>query len=381
MPRSRHLVFNGLFLGRPFSGTGNYSIHLLRELAALRSQDRITVLTPEPVGAALPENLSLQTVPSSRRWAGRGLALDHWETKDIAAAMAELGPDLYHTPYPTPPLAAPCPVVMTVHDMIPYQFPQYRRSARSFIKLGRQRRGINRADHILTVSERSRQEIISQTRVDPAKVSVTYDGIDGRFNRAAPVRTVRAVRDKYGLTRPFVLYFGGFDYRKNVRGLVAAFGKSGLAATHDLVIAGAVVARRTKLYADFTELPSLIRAAGVNHQTHVVGFVSEEEKHALLTAADAFAYPSLAEGFGIPIGEALAVGTPVLGADIAVNRELFAGAIALLPPSDQLAMARALRELVKDAGAERRRTGKRVAARFTWEAVAERTSEAYDRLL
>lgn len=375
------VAYNGLFLTRPFTGTGQYTRQFLTAMAGVMKDAELVVFVPERISAELPKSVRVQVLSPSRGWLGRGLALDRWETTDIGDALGDTGVDLYHTTYPTPPVSTAVPTVMTVHDMIPWQFPQYRQGARRRIKLGRILRGIQAADHLCTVSEASKHAINRLTVVAPERVTVTYDGLDAAYFKSAAYQRVRKTKDSFGLERPFILYLGGYDYRKNIRVLIEGFSRSGLADTHDLVLAGALTAPATKLYADFATLPKLVREAGIEHAVRRTGFVDEAEKHALLTGADAFAYPSLAEGFGLPILEALGVGTPVVAAATPVNTELFGRTIQTFEPDKVDLLAKELHGAATKPSAARKKAGRALAKKFTWDRVAERTATAYDRVL
>lgn len=370
------IIHNGLFLTRPGTGTGEYTANLLAALPEAMPDDTHVVLVPEEVQFTSP-NLTIEVIEQPYSWLGRGISFDQWETRGVVKALGKLAGDIYHAHYPTPVVDTSLPVVMTVHDAIPWRWTQYRATARRRLKLRRQMQGIAAAKHILTVSETSKNEILAVTDRHPADITVTYNGVEEALFRPVTAHQVKAFTERHGLTRPYVLYFGGYDYRKNVRRLVEAFAGSGLPATHDLVLAGALSAPRTKLYSDYADLPHLVHAHGIANNVQRIGFVSQEEKSALLKAADAFVYPSLDEGFGLPIVEALAVGTPVIASSIPSTKELFGEAVATFPPDNTNEFARVLRQQVGLVGSPRKAAGRRIAKEFTWSAVAEKTARAY----
>lgn len=367
------VVHNGLFLTQPHTGIGQYTRHLLAALAEA-SDDEHVVIVPEAVDFDVRQ-IRLHELPVRRHLAGYGVALDAWETSGISRLLPELGADAYHAHYPTGPVSATLPTFMTVHDLIPWQRPEYRRGLRRRFKLRRQLAGIKRADHLLTVSETVKQDLIGLMGREGSRVTVTYDGVDQSLLAPLSEAEIAGVQKRYDLHRPYLFYIGGFDTRKNVRALVNAFVRSELAPTHDLVLAGAVTARPSALYRDYADI--LAMQPGIGEALKLPGFVAEADKKAFLAGAAAFVYPSLAEGFGIPILEALAVGAPVLAADIPVNRELFASAATLKDLSEPDRFARALQEIIRPAGAAPGRTGRQLAQRFSWEAAAKRTLAAY----
>lgn len=379
------IAINALYLHSPHTGTGQYITGLIPALAKLRPKDEFTVYVTKPADLPAPPNVTLRVLPLSKPWLGLGLATDYWEAHDVPRAVRESGADLYHATYATPRVRLNVPVIMTVHDMIPWQLPVYRRGLRRRGKRYRQLIGLKHADRLCTVSEASKQRITEITGFPEDRITVTYDGLSGAALGPAQAAAVDRVRKHYGLTRPYVLYIGGYDYRKNVRSLLAAFGRSGLARSHDLVLVAAASSPPTmlydKLYADLRNLPKLIQAAGIGPQTQQLPVVDESEKHALLTGADCFVSPTLAEGFGLPILESLAVGTPVAASRIPSTVELFGQVVNLFKPEDIPEFAKVLRDTALKPRAGPRQRGRALAKRYTWEAVAKRTGAVYDEAM
>ncbi len=380
--REARIAVNGLFLSRPHTGMGRYTIGLLKALpAAMRGTEFVTFV-PEKVKLDLPAAVRTVVVPPKRSLFGRGKALDDWERNRIGLAAGQLKAHLIFQPYPTPPVRNPfdVPVAMAVHDVIPWQLPRYRRSLRSRLKLRGVLRGIRAADHLLTVSKASAKGITWASGIRN-RITVTYEGLEPEFRKPPPAAAITATRKRFGLTRPFVLYLGGYDYRKNVRGLIRGFAESGLPRGHDLVLAGALTAPASALYEDFHKLPILIAQAGITKQVRAIGFVSEPEKRALLAGADAFCYPSLAEGFGLPVLEALASGTPVAASDIDTTRELFADAYEPFRPDHVEEIAAAVRDAAREPDERKVAKGREWAGRYTWPAAAERTAAVFADLI
>lgn len=374
------IAYNALFLTRPFSGTGQYTAQFLRAIVKALPDAEHIAYVPRPVDLELPEVLKVEVVPQSRSMLSPFIGYDYWERCDIGQAAQKRDVDVFHALYPTPPVKTNAPVVMTVHDMITWKLPQYRKKLRSRVKLGRILDGIKEADHLCAVSQTTKDEAVQIATIPPERITVTYEGLGQVFDKRTSPAQVRAAKQKQGLLRPYIFYIGGYDYRKNVRSLIRAFAQSGLAKTHDLVLAGAVTARKTRLYEDFQKLPEIIESAGVTKQTKTLGFLSEEEKKALLCGADAFIWPSLAEGFGLPVLEALAMGVPTAASDIPSTKELFAEAVVLFDPSTEAAMATALKEVTSKKHTELKKAGKRLATKYNWEDTSQKTAEVYEKL-
>lgn len=369
------IIHNGLFLTRPNTGLGQYSTNLLGALAKAMPRDEHIVVVPEPIDLP-PPGMTVRVLKPSWESFNRGVALDRWESHDIPRAADGYRADLYHAPYPTPSAHGRFRTVMAVHDVIPWQFPEYRKGLRTKIKLARIMSGIKSADHLTTVSQSAADDIATVALVPAERISVTYDGIGPAYRTRPSKARIASLRRKLGLKRPYILYIGGFDYRKNVRRLIRAFAESGLADSHDLVIAGSVTLPQAGLHDDFTTLNELAERAGVARQLKRPGFVDEADKPILLAGADLFVYPSLAEGFGIPVLEAVGVGTPVAASDIPPIRELFGSAVRLFDPEIVTDIAKTMRqELDAPSGSASARTT--LTKRFTWEAAAARTAKVF----
>lgn len=377
---AKHVALNGLFLTRPYTGMGQYTLGLMEALPKALPQAELSVIVPRAVDLPLSKRWQIRVEEPGRgrfgRLGGEGLALDKWE-RGLTRVASDLGADVYHSPYPTPAPEATLPTVMTVHDMIPFQLPYYRRSLRSRAKQRRILEGIQQADALVTVSETSAAAIVTTAGVPVERIQVAYEGLGPDFVTKPSAASVTKAKRQHGLDRPYVLYIGGFDYRKNVRRLIAGFGKSQLAESHDLLIAGAIDVPAGALYDDFHRLAQLIAQAGIGNSVRLIGHIGGAEKSALMKGAAAVCYPSLAEGFGLPILEALALGTPVATSRLDVTRELFTGAVEFFDPRDPSDLAAALRETVGRTATPMRKRGLAIAKEFAWPDTAARTAEVY----
>lgn len=353
------VLCNGLFLTRPNTGIGQYTRLLLPELAKAMPKDELMVAVPERIRGL---KLKQVVIPVSRSVFGYGVALNSWERHTIARATDEQKADLILTTYPTSPVATDRPVVMTVHDLIPWQDPAYRSTLRSRRKLALVKRGIHSAQHLLTVSETSKRALVE--KFNTSRVTVTYEDIDPALRKPAAKAAVAKARKKYGLDRPYSIYVGGFDARKNTRLLPEILASSHLAPTHDLVALGEP-GLPAKLYRDYL-------AVRTDPNIRTTGFVSEADKHALLTGADALIYPSRLEGFGLPVLEALAVGTPVAAGDSEAIHELFQPAVRLADANDPIALGAALAAAVTKPFPKA--AASQILRRYSWSKTAKLTA-------
>lgn len=368
------VLISGWFLQYPATGTGQYVWEILRHLPRARPNWMIGVAVPEGWSGSLPEGVAsvgvrLPRIPQDFRklWFEQ-IALPH--------AAARWRADRLFVPYWAPPLRAPAPVIVTVHDLIPLLFPEYRASVGARLYTALVLAATPGVAHILTDSEASRRDILQRLRLSPERVTAVPLGVSERFTpRPDPILDAR-VRTRYDLPPAYVLYLGGFDRRKNIETLLAVYtwAQDAIGDHFPLVIAGRLPEGSSRLFVDPRPLA---RAWGIEDVVRTIGPVAEEDKPALYRGASAFLYPSRYEGFGLPVLEAMACGVPVVASEIPALVELVGDAAYLLPPDDARAMAGALISVLVDfqLGQTLRERGIRRAAAFTWIACARRTAE------
>jgi glycosyltransferase involved in cell wall biosynthesis len=228
---------------------------------------------------------------------------------------------------------------------------------------------------VIVVSEATRRDLLDLYAVDPERVTVIHHGVDTQRYRPAPDAEVARVRSRLGLGRPYLLFLGGIEPRKNLPRLVQAFASARAGADgHDLVIAGASVAwnpeGRKELATALARIPGAVRG-----RIRMPGYVDGPDKVALISGADALAFPSLYEGFGFPVLEAMACGTPVLTSDVSSLPEVAGEAAVMVDPADEASIAEAIDRLAEDQALRDRlrASGLERVKRFTWEETARRT--------
>ena len=288
----------------------------------------------------------------------------------VAAALRRVRPALYHAIEWGQPLAARMPVVVTVHDLIPFVFPTdypwVRRARIPALRL------LRHADCVITPSRATRRDVMRFARVPPQRISVIAEGVSPGF-APAPSRVVDAVRRELGLTRPYVLAYGTYDPRKRIGVLADAFARIRRRHDVDLVVAGDQGTFDTTVRA-------AIAAAGATAFTHVTGLVAQETLAALCTGAACLLFTSAYEGFGLPPLEAMACGAPVVLFANSSLPEVAGPAVLVEPDGDAEAFANAACVILgnPEAAARQVAAGRAWAARFTWREAARRTLDVYD---
>jgi glycosyltransferase involved in cell wall biosynthesis len=287
--------------------------------------------------------------------------------------------DLFHaTHYVIPPLAR-ARAVVTIHDIIHVLYPQFlpNRAALLYARV-MIRRALRRADRIITVSYNSKRDLVDYFGIAPARIDVVYNGVAGRFNAGVSRAERDRVAVKYGLPRPYLLFLGGEKPHKNVRNVLRGFAEARRerALPHALVLAGPMPKNRSRVEA-------LIAALDLSSRVFRPGIVPEEDLPGLFAGADAFLYPTLYEGFGLPVVEAMACGVPVLTSSTSALQEIAGGYAALVDPMDVDAIARGIADLATNPTrrAELIELGKRRAADFSWDRAAQQTLRVYAETL
>jgi glycosyltransferase involved in cell wall biosynthesis len=296
----------------------------------------------------------------------------------IPAILAKHKVDLFHSPHFVIPVVQTCPVVVTIHDVIYMARKEELKS-----RMGRfyYRCMMPLAAHwsnaVITSCEYTKQEIVRLLHANPDRVFVTSFGIDSRFQPVADAGLLDRVRAKYGICGEYILYVGIYRDRKNHAGLLHAFQRlvqTGLSA--QLVIAGPINEAKP-------ELQRLASALGIENHLVLTGFVADEDLPVLYSGARVYACPSLAEGFGLTIIEAMACGTPVVCAENSALCE--AGGNAALfadvnnPESFAGALERAFTE--EELRQELIERGHQHAKQFSWPQAARETLKIYERAM
>ena len=282
--------------------------------------------------------------------------------------------DVLHCPKSAVPFWSPCPVVVTLHDLIPIKHPETERfAARIYWRL-QIPIAASRSAFIITDSEHARREIMADFRVAPEKIRAIMLGFDPAMTEERDAVAGAAVRRKYGLPNDYILYVGTIQPRKNINTLIEAFSllKGRWAFAGKLVIVG----RKGWLY---DTLFARIRELGLEDEVLFTGFVPDEELPFIYDGARVFAYLSLFEGFGLPPLEAMACGVPVVTSDTTSLPEVVGDAGIAVPPLDVERVAEALQRVLnnEETATAMREHGLARAKSFSWEAAAKETLDVY----
>jgi glycosyltransferase involved in cell wall biosynthesis len=359
------------------TGVGHYTDALAEWLARTHPDHSYELVSPfdfafttgRQNGGPAPENLSKRFMPVRsvfRKWWLVGLP-----------SLLHISPvDVFHGTNYCVPVFAPCPTVVTIHDLS--LFTQSTTHEDDNVRRGRRRLPImaRRATMIIAPSEWTRREIIEHFGVRPEKVRVVAEAAREKM-RPTLIEDARAVLERHGVRQPYVLYTGTIEPRKNLLTLLRAYDELLRASDHrpQLVLCGG----RGWLCDEVFELVAQLK---LEDQVRFTGYVDDGDLPALYSSAEVFVYPSLYEGFGLPPLEAMACGTPVITSDAASLPEVVGDAGVKVAPREVPALARSLVNLLGDAAGREhfRRAGLERAASFSWARAADETQAIYDEV-
>jgi glycosyltransferase involved in cell wall biosynthesis len=367
-------------------GIGSYIRNLVHALGKVDAGNRYTLTARRDEVhefAHLPRNF--ETIPYER--ADTDLA-------DQAAYpwfLRSCPADVYHVPLNSVPLLMPKPYVVTIHDMSRLLYQDRVSGWRNNLRLFLFRRGLLRADRIIAVSGATRRDVENLLNIPASRIRQIYNAPDPRFEQHPPAADARAagpetqaferrrILERYGISHPFLLYTGMIRPQKNIPRLIEAFASlRNELAEHPsyrdlkLIIIGDEISR----------FPSVRRAAiqyRVENAVRFLGFVPFDTLRVFYEAAEAFVFPSLYEGFGLPPLEAMASGTPVVTSNVSSLPEVVGDAAMTVNPENVFDIARGIREVLLDRNLrdELRRKGFERIRRFSWQRTAEEVLETY----
>ena len=358
---------------RQSAGIGRYTRLLIAALAQIDRENKYVLLSAgrQPAGTLWPANFGRRELPLT----DRHLAI-LWQRLRLPVPVEWLtgSLDLFHSPDFVLPPVRRAKTVLTVHDLSFMRHPECSSPDLLDYLMSTVPRSVARADMILADSESTRLDLIELLQVPADRVRVIYAGVEERFVPQEDERLVESVLQRYGIRRPYILGLGTLQPRKNFPRLIEAFArlKQQQRIPHRLVIGGGKGWLYDAIYAAVTR-------CGLEQDVQLVGFVNDEDLPALYSAATVFAFPSLYEGFGIPVLEAMGCGTPVVTSNVSSLPEVAGDAALQVAPDDVAALANSLWRLIDDSRlrATLRERGHRQVLKFTWHRSAEQLLQVY----
>lgn len=359
------------------TGVGVYADHLVANIIPLLSKDELLILVVQSDDLLIREtvsgkvNVQLLTIPS-RVFRNRALLMAFEQLVLPVLAWAN-GSDLIHSLHYTHPLFSLTPRVVTIHDLTFLIFPELHTLVRRVIMPFFIRRAMKNAEALIFVSKATLDDAARLLPIGCNLRCVVPLGVAPFRPISKDDRSSKEILSRFDVYQPYLLFLGTLEPRKNIVRIVEAFER--VAESHPtlcLVLAG-------KLGWHTSEIASAIEHSSVRSRIRHLGFVTEAEKASLLHNCAALVYPSLYEGFGLPVLEGMAAGAPVITSNISSMPEVAGDAALLVDPTSVEAIASAMEELAWDMDlvANLRRAGPIQASAFTWKNTAESTCAIY----
>ncbi len=353
------------------SGVERYVVALTRAVAQLEQRPEIIAYVDRPVrdaelSRALANRIVVKVVRARRGWLRAALPWRLWRDRV----------DLVHLPSTILPPLLPCPAVVTVHDLAWQRFPETYAADDLAMQTAAGFRSVTRAAHVIAVSQTTARDLTELLQVPNEKITVTPLGVSPSFTADGPPLSAEAFAGAERLARGYVLYTGGLLPRKNLMRLLDAYDRVRREMdTPPLVLPGG-----DSLHAG--ELAERASELGLEEQVIFPGYVEEGLLPALYRGATLFVYPSLYEGFGLAVLEAMASGAPVITSDRSGTAEVAGEAALLVDPESVEEIASALSGLLGDV-ALREDLAARGLVRsrsYRWGVTAQETVAVYQRV-
>lgn len=332
--------------------------------------------------------------------AGRGVGFyrSHLKQALLDSKKVEIvtdSPDLVHYPYfdlfyPTLPQKLEYPTVVTIHDLTPLVLPDYYpKGIRALVGLTWQRLALRNVSAIVTDSLSSKKDIVAIFKVEPEKVFVTHLAVDPAYSEKPPASQIKTVKEKYHLPDKFILYVGGINPNKNLVRLAkvavklscpVVFVGSEFAKTPVQTLSFKKLLGLQTVHPEIKEFKRLKSITDGNSLFHILGFVPTEDLNMIYRLATLYCQPSLYEGFGLPLLEAMTAGCPVVSSATGSLPEIYPPETIVFSPESESEMEAALERALSIKPKEREnqiKAGKEKAGQFSWEKTAAQTFDVY----
>jgi len=349
------------------TGIQNYILGLLGGMAAEAPDDEFVLYTNRrlPFDPGLPPNFGISVVdrPSPR--------FQLWFQTALPLRMRRDRLDVFHGTFYRLPLVLPVPAVLTVHDLSGLLMPELH-TRKTHLVNRMYPLFVKRADAIIAVSRATADEIAGRFPGAAGRTVVVHEAPAAGMRRVTDGAELRRVREAHRLPERFVLFLGTLEPRKNLATLLEAFATVSARIPHHLVLAGAPGWKTAAM-------EERLSSEGLCDRVRLLGRVPGEDLPALLSLCDVFVYPSLYEGFGLPVLEAMACGAPVVTSSVSSMPEVAGGAALLADPRSPGDLARALESVAGDAALREDLSARGLAraAAFSWERAARETLAVY----
>jgi alpha-1,3-rhamnosyl/mannosyltransferase len=352
-----------------FPGIGRYTYQLAHALVREKNHGELVLLSNSGLFNSRYDLTRLASGPDVRIIPTSVRTFSVMEQLTLPRALKKLNPTAIHFPYLVMPYTALRPVILTIHDIIPLRLPHFFSFPQRLLYRASLSLALRSAAAVICVSEATSLDLKAACHVDASRIVVIHEGVGEQF-RPCRREEINRVRSERALPNRYILYAGSNKPHKNLPTLMRAWAH--LRADVTLVVAGNPDLR-------FRQERREVERLGLGDRVRFLSAVKEEELPALYGGAEAFVFPSLYEGFGLPPLEAMACGAPVACSDIPSLREMAGSAALFFDPGNFESIAGALEHLLTNRALREdlRSRGLKRAAQMTWETAARKTLEVY----
>lgn len=369
------IAIDATAIPRFMAGAGVYTYQLIRALAEVEGGYEYVVFARGDAFDDLPRRPAEVRVVHVGVPTRPGRLL--WEQLVLPLALRRARIDVLHSPHHTTPvLPLACRRVVTFHDLTFFLVPERYPTTRRLYFKAVTRASARLADALITPSEAVKGDVVRILHVPAERVTAVPEAAGPAYVPVDSCDALAWVRRKYKLPERYILSVGSLEPGKNRRRLIAACARlRERGIEHHLVISG----QRAWHYEGELDI---VRQLGLDERVHVLGYVDGADMPALYSAADLFAFPSLYEGFGLPVLESMACGTPVITSNVSALPEVAGDAALLVDPADISGLAEAMERVLTDQAlrADLRVRGLERARQFSWERAARETLPVYEKV-
>lgn len=354
-------------------GSSQVAFELLKQLEKIGYKNNCTIVLPEPPLEDLPKERlgwKYKILKPKQFWTRIALPIALYSTKDR--------PDLIFSPTHYIPRFSPTKRVVTIFDLSFLHFPQMFNKNDLWQLTNWTKFSVENADHIITISNFSKQDILDQYKIDKDRITVAYPGFDKDLFKLQTSNTkIAKAKSKYKINDSYIIYIGTVQPRKNLIRLMEAISRID---NLNLVVVGKIEGegRAGWMYEDTLKTPIRL---GIEKRVKFLGFIPQKELPLLISGATAFVLPSLWEGFGIPVLEAMACGTPVVLSNVSSMPEVVEKAGLLIDPYSVDQIEQAIRTITVDRKLHKKysKLGLLQVKKFSWEKMAKIVLRVFER--
>lgn len=360
---------------KQYPGLGRYCINVLKGLSDIDTDNEYIVFT------LTPEKLDFLHAHKNFRIVQTEYPVLSYKTfYAFSRFINKYGPQIFLSTFQVAPLHVLCPMVIVLHDMMDLMYKDAFTHHNIFIRTGLKHffkyaipKSVNKASAIITVSESTKRDLLSYFGMNEKKVTAILEGVEDNFKPVTDREILLKVKDQYKLPDRFVLYLGSIKPYKNLHGVLEAFSKlSGIGLQNNikLLIGGLK-------HFSIDRINAAIEKLGIRDRVQHIGFIAEKDLPAVYSLAEVFLFPSIWEGFGLPVLEAMRCGAPVITSNTSSLPEVVGDAGIQVDPYNIVEIAYNLKKLLQDPELRRCLSDKGIerAKTFSWKKAAEETLE------